>query len=76
MTGPRDLFVAPGGDDAAPGTREAPLAPMERARDRSPGDRSDRPRRYGNASSRQRVRNGSTRTSLSASPKSASPRCT
>ncbi len=34
MTGRYDLFVAPGGDDAAPGTREAPLASLQRARDR------------------------------------------
>ena len=30
---PHDLFVAPGGDDAAAGTREAPLASLQRARD-------------------------------------------
>ena len=30
---PHDLFVAPCGDDAAAGTREAPLASLQRARD-------------------------------------------
>ena len=29
----RELSVAPGGDDAAPGTREKPLASLQRARD-------------------------------------------
>ena len=30
---PHDLFVAPGGDDAAPGTLEEPVASLQRARD-------------------------------------------
>jgi len=74
MTGPHDLFVAPGGDDAAPaGTPpDAPSAPAPA----SPRRRRLPEAGYGSASSRQKVRNGSTRTSLSASPKSASPRCT
>lgn len=29
----RELYVATGGDDAAPGTREEPLASLQRARD-------------------------------------------
>ena len=30
---PHELYVAPDGDDAAPGTRQAPLASLQRARD-------------------------------------------